>query len=420
MSKTKSPNKEENAHSEFGPSSAERYVNCAGSVDLARRSPKSPDTDFSKEGTEAHSVFESFLRSGKEKVGLTESFLLKSYPREMVLHGRKAATYIWGVAAKHAGAEIFPEEKVDISHFTKPEEKGTLDCAIVVEFDTLYIFDYKYGAGVFVPVVENLQLIAYALAVAKRFDYNFSRVVLGVIQPRCPDENGKTERQWETTIDNLISYEKVFLDAIKAAEDPLAPYHYGDWCRFCPGKPTCPEISIQALAQAKIDFAEDDGVISVPVPTSVGIKNLATIYPALEKLEMWIEAVKEHALHAVKQGAKIPGYKLVNKTGRRQWTDPKAAKKMGMKIFGKQILSEPELLSPNQAEIALKGDYNNEAVKKFVSKHTSTVSSGVTIVPESDKRTAVDLMQESFPDALEAPEEPKSVSKKKNKKGKKK
>lgn len=402
--------KEESAHSEFGPSAADRYVNCAGSVELSRRMPKSPDTDASKEGTLAHECLESFLKNGPQKWGKTRGFLVASYPDEMVDHGLEAARAIWKIFDSMPGAELFPEEKVDISHFTKPGEKGTLDCAIVQEFDKLVIIDYKYGAGVFVDVEENLQLIAYALAVAKKYEYNFATVELYIIQPRKPDAEGRTVRGWACTIEKLVSYEQVFRDAIARAEDPLAEFRAGDWCQFCPGKAICAEVSTLALAQAQIDFAPEEGVTSMPVPTSIAIPNLATILPALDKIEIWIDAVREHALHVMKAGHKIPGRKLVGKRSTRKYLDAKKAEKDALKRFGKIVLSEPELLSPAQLEKVLKEDYDNAVVKKWFQQNVSNVSSGVTIAPESDPRPAVDPIAESFPDDLE---EQKPVSKKK-------
>lgn len=413
--------KEEPAHSEFGPSAAERYINCPPSVPLSRKVPKQGDTDYSIEGTRAHECLEAFLKNGPDKWGHTKAFLLRSYDREMIDHGLDAAREIWKILDKHPGAELYPEERVDISHFTRPGEKGTLDCAIVAEFDKLIVIDYKYGAGVFVTVEENLQLIAYALGKSREHGHNFCSVELYVIQPRLPDENGHTVRGWACTIDKLLSYEPLFRGAVEASEDPLTPFRAGKWCQFCPGKIVCNEVSTLAMEQARLDFAPEKGLLSAPLPESILLPDIATILPALDRIEAWIEAVRVHALHLLKTGHKIVGQKLVRKISTRKYLDEKKAKKEALKKFGTAALTDPELRSPAQLEKALKEDYGHEVVKKFLKRHVYSIAEGLTIAPEDDPRSAVDPIAESFPD--EAPKLPEKVSKNKTaskKKGRKK
>lgn len=405
---------EEKKHAEFGPSSADRYVNCTASVALSRKFPKGASSDASNEGTDAHTCLERLLLSHKAKA--TREMLYLEFPREMVDHAWDAYKYV--VERSKGGGVMQPEQKVDTSHFTKPGEFGTLDVSIAFEFDRLIVIDFKYGAGIFVPVEKNLQLISYALGAAKQYDYNFVDVELVIIQPRKPDEKGKTIRTWELSIEELRSYEDVIREAVRKAEDPLeSSFNAGPWCKFCPGKAGCSEISNAALAQAAIDFNDEEGITSVPAPNMIGIKNLPTILAAVDKLEVWIEAVRVHAFELAKSGKKIAGRKLVRKKGTRKWNDLGSALQQAKKIFGNAALTMPELHSPAQIEaIAKRKGVNSETVKKFLTKHASNVSSGYTLVDEDDPRQEVNPAAEDFAEEPEVKAlEKKTVSKTKQK-----
>ena len=404
----------ENAHSEYGPSSAERYVNCTASVALSRRFPNTT-SEASEEGTQAHTCLERLLQTKNPRA--VREMLYKEFPREMVDHAWDSRDEILKLA--EGGGEIRAEEKVDISHFTKPGEKGTLDAQIVFLYDKLIIVDYKYGAGVFVSAEKNLQLIAYALGAAKKYDYNFVDVELVIIQPRKADEDGNTVRKWACTMAELRAYESVFLKAVAEAEDELAStFRAGKWCQFCRGKPACKEISTVALEQAQVDFNDEEGVKSLPAPQHIGVKNLPVVLEAVDKLEVWIESVRSHALNLLKAGHAISGKKLVAKRGTRKYVDITKAEKEAAKLFGVAALSTPELLSPAQLEKAIKpkGVLPNEKLKKFLDKHATNVSTGVTIADADDKRPAVAPGVDDFAD--EDLGESKAVSK--TKKGSKK
>lgn len=420
--KTKTPTKPaaEKAHSPFGPSSLERAIECTASVAHSAPFPEQT-SEFAQEGTDAHTCFEAFLKKTEPGTAGTlnvKKKLALKFPAEMIDHAHEAYLQVQKLAPK--GAIVLSEQKVDISHFTRPGEKGTLDCAIVQEFGRLTIIDFKYGAGVFVPAEENVQLIAYALGLAKEYDFNFAEVELVILQPRCPDENGGIVRKWLVGMEELReAWEDRIREKVEEALDPeRATFKAGDHCRFCRGKVTCPEISKQAMAQAQADFSEDFSVQSVPVPTPAIVPYLPTMLSAVDKLETWIDSVRKYALHHLESGGKIEGFKLVAKRSTRKWGDPKAAERAAVKLFGPEVaLTDPEIRSPAQLEAAAKIHYTKEAVAKFVKKFSTNVSTGNTIVPASDPRPAVNPILEDFPELPESkPEEKPTLSNKGKKK----
>lgn len=381
------------AHAKLSASGSERWLECPASVELCERAPKQRESEYAKEGTDAHSCLEVILKNHTNKPYTAAQMLKKKFPDEMVAHALTAYKEI--EARLSPGVTLLTETKVDLT-FVGPDMFGTVDCAIVEEFGRLIVIDYKYGAGVPVDPENNTQLLYYALGLAHKYNYNFTEVVLMIIQPRAPHERGPV-REWVIGIDELVSWEKKFKDGVERVNDPLADFNAGDWCRWCPGAVMCPAIKDRALKEAQVDFNDDLTALAVPHPTTpMTVLHLSTILTAIEKLEVWIGAVKEHAFHVLERGGEIKGWKLVQKRSIRKWTNEKAAQ-VAKKKFGQDAFTEPELLSPAQLEKALSNQ--KSLVADFIKQYASDISSGLTLVPESDKRPAMTKAQDQFDEA---------------------
>ena len=63
---------------------------------------------------------------------------------------------------------MFVEQKVDFSRFVK-DGFGTSDC-IIIDNDTIFVIDFKYGTGVKVDALNNTQMMIYALGALEMFD----------------------------------------------------------------------------------------------------------------------------------------------------------------------------------------------------------------------------------------------------------
>lgn len=359
-------------HARLGASNAYRWINCPGSIALSEKAPEPTVSIYAAEGTAAHSVFEGWLRNIHVEDPACE------ITKEMNEHGREAAAWV-----KHEmppGAFLHVEEKIDLTHL-HPDMWGTLDAAIVDEFGTLHVIDYKYGAGIAVDAEENWQLIFYALGMSHRYHHNFDRVRMTIIQPRAYHEKGPI-RSWEIPIKELLEYGLVLSDAADATEKPDARLEAGGWCRFCPAATVCPEISTRAIASAQIDFAPEKGVLALPAPTSRElVPYLPEILLAADRIETWISEIRKYAFHLIECGETIPGFKLVEKRGTRRWVNAEQAAKDAKRAFG-AIAFKTELLSPAQLE-KLVGRNSD-----WIESRVSVVSSGLTLVPDSDKRDA--------------------------------
>lgn len=389
-------------HATFSASGAERWLNCPGSIKLSEKAPLQPESEYAREGTEAHACFE-FLLKNHQRLGSALKQAAKTYPDDMVQHVLGAAN--WVLEQYHAshGAELLSEMKVDSSSFTCGGQFGTLDAAVIREFGRLTVIDYKHGAGVAVDPDGNPQLAYYALALSERYNHNFSEVETVIIQPRAFHESGETVRSVTMTMDELLSWRTKFLDGVRAAKAIAPPYKAGKWCRWCPAAVICPELKTNALKDARAVFSDETGLTSVPEPQSFQLPKLGTILDACERLEAWTAKVREHARHVLEQGQTIPGWKLVDKRGQRKWADAGRASSNARRIFGEKAFSKPELLSPAQLEKQCRGD---KSVAKFVESETVTQSSGTTLVRDNDGRPATRKIEQVFsklPKALQMP-----------------
>lgn len=242
----------ERKHSKFSASGADRWFNCPGSVELSEGIVDKPSI-WAEEGTKAHEVLEGLLSAiinGKpDKIIYPNGTLLG-----MLRHAENAANFIWSLGVE-TKSEILSEARVFLD-FINEEAFGTLDAAVVEHFGTLHVFDYKYGAGKAVSPDENLQMLFYAIALAHKYDWNFKRVRLWIIQPRIKGYDGPVF--WELTIPELKKYADDFRKAIQNVIDNPDEYVEGSWCHWCKAKKICPLKQEKKLNEAMQYFKPID------------------------------------------------------------------------------------------------------------------------------------------------------------------
>lgn len=386
------------AHSEFGPSSSERWYNCTASVPLSRNVPPQESSVYAEEGTLAHECLEAIIHPY-----VTHHSYVKrktEFTKEMGKYALWALRAIRDMIDAAPDAISFSEQKVDISHFTKPGQFGTLDFALAELFGTLTIADYKYGAGIPVDPEENLQLISYALAMLKKFDYNFSHVRFVILQPRADHPKGP-RREWTASVDEVVAWEaKLKQKVIEAETNPV--FKAGDHCRFCPAANICPEISLKAMKQAQLDFETiRDEVSIVPKKDIFTSDERGALLDAADKLEQWISAIRMDAWHRMNKGEKIPGWKLIEKRARRKWLD---AEKAGVKLEEAYLTSEyykNTLCTPAQVEELIKAELNANDRKYWLTwleRNTAKVSSGLRLAREGEDGESRSRILDDFSD----------------------
>ncbi len=225
----------ERAHSKFSASGASRWFACPGSVGLSEGLPDK-SSDKAKEGTLAHEVVEKILLEQIKNDALTKCYAYSNVSRGMLAHAQGAADFMFGLHKKTPDSEIMVETRVYLD-FLHPEAFGTFDGAVVEHFGTLHVFDFKYGTYPVSPK-ENLQMLFYAIGLAHRYQWNFERVRMWIIQPRVDNYEGPVF--WEISIRELRAWVIEFQGAIDRVLKFPKMYVEGQYCYFCKAKSICP------------------------------------------------------------------------------------------------------------------------------------------------------------------------------------
>lgn len=379
------------AHSPLGASSAHRWMNCPGSVALCV-GIEDKGSFAAAEGTVAHSIGENALRPGP-KLGVLDHVATCDGHAITVTQEMLDAVkvYVEYVQDRAHVKERKLEQRLDLSS-VHPDCFGTADCILwKPKRSELEVIDYKHGAGVAVEVLNNKQLKFYALGALLTCGYPAKIVTVTIVQPRCPHPDGPIRSQTFEAID-LLDFAADLKEAAAATEQPDAPLHAGDWCRWCPAAGVCPEQRKQAQALARIEFSAP--AAQPPAPGSLTAVELAQVLDKAPIVEAWIKAVREHAYTQAEAGNPPPNYKLVAKVAIRKVAPdilPESlAKAIG--VSPGELYAEPKFLGIGELEKLAPGKNAKEraaALEPFVVRE----SSGHVLVHDSDRRPAVNPQQ---------------------------
>lgn len=339
-----------------------RWSACPGSVRMSEGIAQKSSA-YAEEGTLGHEVAAHYL----EKL----SWPSDAAP-EMIGH---LQVYVDAVlSSRPKGAKILIEHGFDLGKI-HPGMFGTADAVIYdAEKKLLQVFDLKYGAGIPVEVKDNPQLIYYALGALLSLNVPCDEVESVIVQPRCDHADGPVRRHRYEALD-LLDFAADLVRYAKKTEDPNAPLIPGDHCRFCPAAGICPQLHSDAQAVAKNEFRSD---------LSYDPKKLSETLEKLPILEAFVKAVREFAYGEAEHGRCPPRWKLVQKRATRRWKNEEDAVILLQKNFGlkpDQILDPPAIKSPPQVEKLFSASKKTELNELIVAE-----SSGLTLVPETDKR----------------------------------
>lgn len=338
-----------------------RWSKCPGSVRLSE-GIESIQSKYAAEGTQAHEYAAKIL-TGHGYLGT---------PHEMEDF---VYTYTNTVRRDSYPNELLIEHKFDLSQI-HPGLYGTADAVFYnPQTKVLYVYDLKYGQGILVEAKNNPQLMYYGLGALLSTAHACSEVELVIVQPRAEHPDGPI-RRWRTSAFNMLEFAADLKDFAVATEAPNAPLLAGDHCRFCPASGLCPELQNKALAIAKTEFSP---------ALSYDPKELSETLKKVDLLEDYAKSVRAFAYAEAEHGRCPPGWKLVQKRPVRKWNRPEAEtiselqKRFSLKPT--QLLDPPTLKSPSQVEKLFSKEKKDE-----LSGLISSVSSGLTLVEESDSR----------------------------------
>jgi hypothetical protein len=337
---------------------------------------------YAQRGTDLHALAPACI-----KEGLNPLDALPEDPEgaEMIL------AYQIEVQAAHdrLGGELLLEQAFELSALSELYW-GTAD-AVIIAPPVLYVADFKTGRGVAVSVRRadgkvNLQLGGYGLGALHSLPvglaHEITQIELVVVQPAL----GPPQRTVMTTAE-IHDFAADLIEIAEAALDPAAPRIAGDHCRFCRAAGDCPALRGQAMANAMAEFEAATGPVIVaaipPKPKSLTLAQLGHVLEGAELIDAWLAAVRAHAKSLADKGEKIPGFKLVDKRGRRVWVNEDEAEHTLSALLGEDAYAT-KLHSPTQIEKVLKA---KKLKKPAQWDELITLSDpGTTLVPASDPR----------------------------------
>lgn len=388
-------------HDLFSPSSAHRWLCCPGAVAFCENIPEAPSAD-AELGTKAHAVAEQAI---KNRFGYPEEALPLSDLTDDADMVENAAAYANWIADNYSDiAEFKTETWVDLSSaLGRAEAGGTVDAYFTTGGSKLVVLDYKYGRHPVAPE-RNPQLMLYAAGVINGLAVEPQSVDLVVYQPYCGGAkawttDAKAIREFATFARNKLSQAEQIRVRVHNGEDVRSSLVPGpEQCRYCRGAGTCPALAQQALAVAEVKPTEP-APEALPVPSTP--EQLARALPWLDLIEKWCEKVRSAAHGMIESGTPVPGYKLVEgRAGPRKWADG-AEEAINAMSIKKAVLYVPKLISPAEAErMAKKGEIGPRQWKNIQPLITRTPPKPC-LVPESDKRPAIEFNTADEFDALE-------------------
>lgn len=371
-------------HAVLSASSSARWLKCPPSAVAATMYPNTA-TEFTKEGTLAHEVAEVVARGISPDVlrgDIEKAAGCCDMTYEMIECAKAYADYIQELITDE-NAVVLLEQRLDLTPWV-PEGFGTGDCTII-QGNRLDVVDYKYGKGVAVSAVDNSQMRLYALGAINEFGdiYEIHEVGMHIFQPRINNVSVDVMR-----IDDLIFWGEGVKPIAKLAAKGEGDFCFGEHCRFCPHAGQCPTLAAGCMKVVNIT----GGKAAVP---TLAPWMIADILKQESVISAWLKAVKDRALTQMLNGEEIPGFKVVEGRGSREWADedklPLILEAGGCTY---DEYTKTELLSP----AALEKSIGKKKVAEIVGQYIVSKPGGPTIAPASDKRKPFDRLAEARKD----------------------
>lgn len=361
------------AHSIFPPSSAERWVECPGSIPLEMMFPELADPADSDEGTAAHWLAAEWLLQRSPNATLSPNGTI-------ITDEMRDGAQLWVETVMAHRVPPYVERRVAIPSI-HPECFGTPDA---YTWDSvkrvLRVFDYKFG-HLRVEAFQNWQLICYAEGVLDTLgllpvERDAVWIEFVVVQPRNYQRPGPV-RTWSCKAVDLRPFLNRLRFAAETAFSDVAEIKTGPHCLFCRGRHSCPASNNAALAALEYTGRVRTAELA---PAAIGLE-LRTLYRAQEAIKARLTGLEELATARLKEGAVVPGWTLKATYGRAKWTAPAAEVVAFGELMGLDLKKPLECITPNQAESQAKKQGIDSTV---IQAYTETPNTGVTLAPESD------------------------------------
>ncbi len=330
-------------HALLAPSSAARWVACAGSVTLCQLYPETEETLKQKQGTAAHWV------ASQQLTGQPEPRVGQVAPNGIVIDEEMLEAvdmYVDDVRA--VGGTPHVEMPVKMPHVHPEHNWGTPDCWVFnKDRGVLHVWDFKFGHA-FVDAFENWQLIDYVEGILEELgvtgiEDQHIMIHMRVVQPRNYHRLGPI-REWVVKASDLRPYFNALANAAGKAFSSNAQCIPNSQCGYCSARHACGALQTSSFKAMDVS--------TQPIPTMLTEEGLALelrlIYHYLERMEARKSGLEEMAAQIIRNGKAVPGFSLQFALGRAKWTmSPQEVMQIG-EMMGID-LSKPDVLTPAQA-----------------------------------------------------------------------
>lgn len=376
-------------HARLGPSSAKKWLSCTPSVMFEEQFIDSAST-YAEEGTEAHALAEMILNNtsdNKIQKWIADS---KYYSTEMSEYIHDYCDIVMDIynnaLARSGDALLLTEQRLDFSRWV-PQGFGTGDVVIIAD-DAIDIIDLKYGKGYEISAIDNPQLKLYGLGALSAYAdlYDINTVNLTIIQPRLNNVSS-----YPIKVDELYQWaDKYVKPAANKAWVGAGEFCPGEHCAsgFCKGRNTCKAYADYNMQMFKYDLVEANVLSN---------EDIADILTRIDSLTRWASDIKAHALsQAESNGAKYPGFKLVEGRSRRVIPDETAvAEALIADGYHAEMLYKPKKLETlSNIEKLVGKKHLIEICGDLIIKPTGKP----TLVPMTDKRPEISTAQSAIND----------------------
>ncbi len=361
------------AHARFSPSAAHRRLNCPPSLVLEEQF-QDEESGYAAEGSAGHALAEHLI---KKHLKVRSKRPVSDYYSDDLLEAvDEYVSYVINEieeAKRTCKAPIFSvEQRVDASEYVD-ECFGTADMVIVTD-KVAHIIDLKLGKGVAVFAEENPQLMIYGLGILSMAEilYDVEIVRMTIFQPRL--NNSST---WDIAPDDLKNWgEEVLKPRGAMALMGAGDFKSGNWCRFCKARNQCRARAEQFLELAKLEFK---------APVLLSEEEIAEVLKVSDELSKWASDVYAYAQEqAIVHGKEWSGFKLVEGRSNRKYSSEEEVAEAAMAAGYKDIYKSSLVTITEMERLMGKKEFN-----KILGHLVYKPQGKITLVPESDKREAI-------------------------------
>jgi hypothetical protein len=291
-----------------------------------------------------------------------------------------------------------------------PEPLFSTTDFVAVKGPTMFLRDYKHGAGIVVEATTS-QLKYYATAAYFGLPANLRgqivTVDMGIVQPRAHHPDGPV-RNHVMTLKELADWAKNELKPKIIEVQTSKTLVTGDHCKFCRALALCPKVLERTQALARASFSANPIQALPPTPAANPVpqnpqtltnQQLAEVQNFASTIKGWLEAVQAEVQTRLESDTPVPGWRLVPARKRRVWRDDAEALRYLVVTCGidPKLVSHIKVAGVPDIEKLLK--HNHPGVFQTMGPLIDPGGDGQTIAPTDDRRKAKAFAGAELPEA---------------------